>query len=153
MVLSHPFSHLKKPQTLLYRRQPPQNATDPAAAGSAFRIWCHGRDRGELMGARRSLSPLFPLCGHGSAQYLLGFWWGRLGFVCAAVLGARAACLGHWITAGCGVGSVGVGLGAKEKGHPKVAPNYCCITKIRRRRSTNQKSGPRLTCLLHPQAG
>ena len=52
------------------------------------------------MGTRRSDSPLFPLWERSSAQYLLGFWWVRLGFGYAAVLGTRAAWLGHWITAG-----------------------------------------------------
>lgn len=54
------------------------------------------------MGTRCSLSPLFPLWGRSSAQYLLGFWWVRPGFGCAAVLGTRAAWLGHWFTAGGG---------------------------------------------------
>jgi len=56
------------------------------------------------MGTRRSDSPLFPLWERSSAQYLLGFWWLWLGFGCAAVLGARAAWIGHWITAGGVVG-------------------------------------------------
>ena len=39
------------------------------------------------MGTRRSDSLYFRCGGHGSAEYLLGFWWIWLGFGCAAVLG------------------------------------------------------------------